>query len=82
MENITLYFLCFSVIQDIIEYARVRGIRVVPEVDTPSHVGAGWETTGFTTCYNWLPWDVYCVEPPCGQLDPTVDGLYDYIEGI
>lgn len=63
------------------EYARVRGIKVVPELDTPAHTGAGWENTGFVTCYNWQPWSTYCVEPPCGQLDPTIDKLYDFVEG-
>lgn len=72
----------FRDIREIWEYARVRGIRIVPELDTPSHVGAGWEKTGFVTCFNWQPWQKYCVEPPCGQLNPTVDGLYDFIEGM
>lgn len=54
---------------------------MVPEFDSPAHVGAGWQNTGFTTCYDKLPWNLYCVGPPCGQIDPTVDGLYDFLEG-
>lgn len=66
----------------LVEYARVRGVRVVPEIDMPAHVGAGWENTGFVTCYDWRPWQNYCSQPPCGQINPTVSGVYDFIEGI
>ena len=35
-------------------YAARRGVRVVPELDSPAHVGAGWEAVdpGFTLCVN------------------------------
>lgn len=68
-------------ISDIIEYGLVRGIRVMPEFDAPAHVGEGWQDTDFVACFNKQPWHSYCVEPPCGQLDPTKDGLYDFLEG-
>ncbi|KAL1500965.1 hypothetical protein ABEB36_006375 [Hypothenemus hampei] len=69
-------------VKTLIEYARVRGIRVVPELDSPAHVGEGWQTTGVVTCFNWKPWDDYCVEPPCGQFDPSQDKLYDILEDV
>ncbi|KAI4469177.1 beta-hexosaminidase [Holotrichia oblita] len=71
-----------EMVADIVEYGLVRGIRVLPEFDAPAHVGEGWQDTGFVTCFNKQPWYQYCVEPPCGQLDPTQEGLYDYLEGI
>ncbi|CAG9768129.1 unnamed protein product [Ceutorhynchus assimilis] len=71
-----------ATVRDIIEYARVRGIRVVPELDAPAHVGEGWQSTGVTTCFDWTPWDKYCVEPPCGQFDPSREQLYDILEDL
>nr|CAH7737714.1 unnamed protein product [Callosobruchus chinensis] len=69
-------------IKDVIKYATVRGIRVLPEFDAPAHVGEGWQNTGLVTCLNWQPWASYCVEPPCGQLDPTKDEVYNVLEDI
>lgn len=45
-------------------------------------VGEGWQHTNLTACFNAQPWQKYCVEPPCGQLDPTKDRLYDVLENI
>lgn len=28
---------------DLVQYAKLRGIRIVPEIDAPAHVGYGWE---------------------------------------
>lgn len=68
-------------VKDIIDYAKERGIRVLPEFDAPAHVGEGWQDTGFVACFNKQPWQNYCVEPPCGQFDPTKPGLYDALQG-
>ncbi|XP_066992201.2 chitooligosaccharidolytic beta-N-acetylglucosaminidase [Anabrus simplex] len=71
-------------IRSIVEYARVRGVRVVPEFDEPAHVGEGWQWVGenTTVCFKAEPWQSYCVEPPCGQLNPTSDKVYQILGGI
>lgn len=70
-----------EVVSDLVTYAKARGVKVLPEFDAPAHVGEGWQDTDYVACFNKKPWQSYCVEPPCGQLDPTKDGLYDILEG-
>jgi len=69
---------------DIVKYAAQRGVRVLPELDAPAHVGAGWEAVdpSFLLCVNREPWVDWCVEPPCGQLNPASEGMYDVLETI
>lgn len=55
---------------------------MLPEFDAPAHVGEGWQQKNVTVCFNAKPWANFCVEPPCGQLDPTKDHLYDILEDI
>ena len=71
-------------VEDIVRYAARRGVRVLPELDTPAHVGAGWEAVdpSYTLCVNKEPWVDWCVEPPCGQLNPAKAGMYDVLETI
>lgn len=71
-------------ITSVVEYARARGVRVLPEFDAPAHVGEGWQWAGpnVTVCVNAQPWNKYCVEPPCGQLNPTNDTVYEILGGI
>lgn len=64
------------------QYAYVRGVIVLPEFDAPAHVGEGWQQKNVTACYNAQPWSKFCVEPPCGQLDPSKDALYPILEDI
>uniref|UniRef100_A0A914EA23 Beta-hexosaminidase A n=1 Tax=Acrobeloides nanus TaxID=290746 RepID=A0A914EA23_9BILA len=66
-----------SQIQDIIAYARLRGIRVVPEFDTPGHTGAwGAGMPGLLSlCY-----DQNYQNTILGNIiDPTKDANWDFL---
>jgi len=71
-------------VEDIVSYAARKGVRVLPELDTPAHVGAGWDSVdpSYTLCVNKEPWTDWCVEPPCGQLNPASKGMYNLLENI
>ncbi|XP_059081896.1 chitooligosaccharidolytic beta-N-acetylglucosaminidase-like [Tigriopus californicus] len=72
-------------IKDILEYANYRGVQVIPEQNQPAHVGHGWNFPGaenYTVCLNAEPWYDYCVEPPCGQLNPGEAEIYNVLEKL
>ncbi|CAH1187182.1 unnamed protein product [Phyllotreta striolata] len=75
-------------VRDLVHFARVRGVRVILEVDTPAHVGNGWSwgpTEGLgelAVCVNERPWSLYCGEPPCGQLNPDNPHVYDVLQKL
>ncbi|XP_076038793.1 beta-hexosaminidase 1 [Oratosquilla oratoria] len=75
-------------VRDIVQYARVRGVRVLPEFDAPAHVGHGWqwgEKDGLgklVVCLDKEPWMSYCVEPPCGQLNLANENIYKVLGDI
>nr|XP_045602904.1 chitooligosaccharidolytic beta-N-acetylglucosaminidase-like isoform X2 [Procambarus clarkii] len=67
----------------LVEYGRVRGVRVLPEFDAPAHVGNGWQWAEkeanlgkLAVCVNKEPWQSFCVEPPCGQLNLANPNMY------
>jgi len=75
-------------IRDIVEYGRIRGIRVLPEFDAPAHVGNGFQwgkmhgLGELAVCVNQEPWQSYCVEPPCGQLNIANEKMYEVLHSI
>lgn len=77
-----------DVVKSIIQYAKLRGIRVIFEIDTPSHAGNGWNWGhhyGFgnlAVCVNKQPWRNYCIQPPCGQLNPTNSFIFSVLRDI
>ncbi|XP_046659208.1 chitooligosaccharidolytic beta-N-acetylglucosaminidase-like [Homalodisca vitripennis] len=69
-------------IKAVVDYARVRGVRMIMELDMPAHAGNGWQWApaaaqgNITVCVNKEPWNQYCLQPPCGQLNPANRYLY------
>lgn len=58
---------------------------MIPELDQPAHVGNGWNFPGaenYTVCVNREPWYDFCVEPPCGQLNPGSSEMYERLQEI
>ncbi|KAJ1905293.1 Glucosamine-6-phosphate isomerase (Glucosamine-6-phosphate deaminase) (GNPDA) (GlcN6P deaminase) [Coemansia sp. IMI 209127] len=58
-------------VKKIINYAKNRAIRVMPEFDTPGHTFVVGEAhPEIMSCLNKQPnWDKFTVEPPSGQLN-------------
>ncbi|XP_037295010.1 probable beta-hexosaminidase fdl isoform X2 [Manduca sexta] len=75
-------------VRGIVHHARLRGIRVLIEVDAPAHVGRAWSwgpTAGLghlAHCVEAEPWSAYCGEPPCGQLNPRNPHVYTLLERV
>lgn len=74
----------------LVNYARVRGVKVIPEFDAPAHVGNGWqfaeknhpEWGKLAVCVNQEEWQDFCVEPPCGQLNIVNEKMYEVLSNI
>ncbi|KAJ9601528.1 hypothetical protein L9F63_000271, partial [Diploptera punctata] len=72
-------------IRHVVSYARVRGVRVLIEIDAPAHAGNGWQwgerhgMGNLSVCVNKQPWNSYCGEPPCGQLNPDNPHMYQVL---
>lgn len=73
-------------VRDIIRYAKLRGIRVIIEIDTPSHVGWDWgprySLGDLAVCVNMQPWRNYCIQPPCGQLNPVNNYVFGVLRNV
>lgn len=75
-------------VKHIIGYAKVRGIRVIIEIDTPSHAGNGWNwgpdygLGDLAVCVNAQPWRKFCIQPPCGQLNPVNNLVFNMLRDI
>lgn len=78
----------YESIKDLLRYALVRGVRVVFEIDSPAHAGNGWQwgkESGYgnlAVCVDKAPWRKYCVQPPCGQLNPINTNTYKWLGKI
>ncbi|VVC24515.1 Hypothetical protein CINCED_3A025084 [Cinara cedri] len=78
----------YEEIKDLLRYALVRGVRIIIEIDSPAHAGNGWQwgkAFGYgdmALCVDKAPWRKYCVQPPCGQLNPINPNTYKWLGKI
>ncbi|KAF9099408.1 hypothetical protein BGX23_002426 [Mortierella sp. AD031] len=67
----------------IIKYGAERGIRVLPEFDSPGHTASwGRAYPNLTVCLDALPHSTYAAEPPAGQLDPLEPFTYTVLDTL
>lgn len=59
--------------KEVIEYARVRGVRVVVEIDTPAHTHSWGRSAKY---YENV---VRCNNVYTGQFDPTLESTYHLV---
>jgi len=78
-------------IKNLIQYAKARGVRIIPEIDVPGHsraIGKHQPLNDIVTCYNSpAPHNLrnyYRIRggPPGGALDPTMNKTYEFMDKI
>ncbi|KAL9913864.1 probable beta-hexosaminidase fdl isoform X1 [Glossina fuscipes] len=75
-------------IREVANFAKLRGVQIIPEIDAPAHAGNGWDwgpkhgLGELSLCINQQPWSFYCGEPPCGQLNPKNNNTYLILQKI
>ena len=67
-------------------YAAARAVTLLPEIDTPGHARSFGMAPGLeeiVTCANEF-WGTSgcCVEPPCGQLNPISELMYQVLGDV
>ncbi|KAJ1898986.1 Glucosamine-6-phosphate isomerase (Glucosamine-6-phosphate deaminase) (GNPDA) (GlcN6P deaminase), partial [Kickxella alabastrina] len=69
-----------SDVRKLIQYARERGIRVIPEFDIPGHTYIVGQTyPELMSCLNQQPnWDKFAAQPPSGQLNIAKDSATNF----
>jgi len=67
-------------VQDIIEYARLRGIRVMPEFDTPGHVHSWSGQKGLLTDCESTSQVEEMFKDLKGPIDPTLQANYEFLK--
>ena len=80
----TLYggFYTQEEIKDIVSYAAVRGIDVIPEVDMPGHMLAAVGNYEGLACYDKVGWGSVFSSPMCPGKDKAIDFCKDVYKEI
>ena len=65
-------------IRDVVQYAILRGVKVLPEIEAPSHVNSGWKflQTKYPQLGKLILCEAseFCDTPPCGQVKSSIVG--------
>jgi hexosaminidase len=75
-------------VKELVSYAKLRGVKIIIEIDAPSHSGNGWQwgsnagLGNLAVCVNQQPHRSYCIQPPCGQLNPINPKLYEVLKDL
>ncbi|XP_076059844.1 chitooligosaccharidolytic beta-N-acetylglucosaminidase-like [Oratosquilla oratoria] len=75
-------------VREIVQYAKVRGIRVVPELNAPGRTSNGWQWGAkegkgdLALCANKEPWFDFAKEVPAGQINPVNPEVYSVLGEI
>ena len=74
-QSDTLYggFYTQQDIKEIVEYAGVRGIDVVPEIDMPGHMLAAVSNYSGVSCFNQTGWGTTFSSPVCPGKDSALE---------
>lgn len=70
-----------SDVRRVVAYAKARGIRVIPEFDTPGHARAGYEALDppiLADCFDAETG----MKTGTGPLDPTLNATYAFLETL
>ncbi|CAH2353548.1 beta-hexosaminidase [[Candida] railenensis] len=70
-------------IKDVVAYGKVRGVRIIPEIDMPGHSRAGWQKVNpeIVSCAD-IFWTESAVEPAPGQLNPVNNDTYKIVQDV
>lgn len=70
-------------LENIQRYALLRGMQVVLEIDMPGHTTSiAYAFPDLIAAAHALPWDQYCLEPPCGSLKLAHPPVYEFLEKL
>lgn len=70
-------------IRDVVAYGKVRGVRIIPEIDMPGHSRAGWQKVDpeIVSCADTF-WTDSALEPAPGQLNPVNNDTYKIVQDV